>query len=212
MADREEGTRTRIVQVGARLFAQQGYHGTGLTELLDAVGLGKGGFYHHMRSKEQLLLEIMLDPIEGILASSEAIAGDNVSPRQRLLNLGSDLGGAMAKDLDAWTVFLREHNALAPAAKLQVLSRRTLYLDRWRKVLRDGVECGDFRPLDLAFVESLFGIFIYSFVWRDSDATSQSVTESIMDVLLHGVTRAVPPGNGKSTGEASSLATQANRR
>jgi AcrR family transcriptional regulator len=187
MPTKGEDTRARILTSSADLFARHGYHGTGLAELLEAVGLGKGGFYHHISSKEQLLLEIMLDPVDRVLVSSDRILAGDADAVTKLRQLGTDLGQAMAADLAAWTVFLREHNALGQAGKEKVLERRQAYLDRWRRVLEDGVAEGRFRDLDLAFVESVLGLFIYTFVWNRDQSSPEALTESIMGVLMHGV-------------------------
>ncbi|WP_089155473.1 TetR/AcrR family transcriptional regulator [Micromonospora sp. NBS 11-29] len=187
MRTRSEDTRARILTASADLFARQGYHGTGLAELLDAVGLQKGGFYHHIASKEQLLLEIMLDPIDRVLASSDRILGSDADATTKFQRLGTDLGQAMAADLAAWTVFLREYSALGDEGKKQVLQRRQQYLNRWRRVLEDGTATGEFRKLDLAFVESVLGLFIYTFVWARAATPPEELTASIMGVLTHGV-------------------------
>jgi TetR/AcrR family transcriptional repressor of nem operon len=47
-------TRNRIVRVAAELFRKNGFHNTSLTEVLQAAGLTKGGFYFHFRSKDEL--------------------------------------------------------------------------------------------------------------------------------------------------------------
>ena len=44
--------RDTIVDASARVFARQGYHATGIAELCDVNGLGKGAFYHYIGSKE----------------------------------------------------------------------------------------------------------------------------------------------------------------
>jgi hypothetical protein len=61
------------------------------------------------------------------------------------------------------------------------------YLDHWRAVLTEGIKTGDFREVDLALVESLFGVFIFTFIWQAPEATGKHLTAVIMDVLLHGV-------------------------
>jgi AcrR family transcriptional regulator len=187
------GTRDRIVRAAAGLFAARGYHGTGMTELLNAVGVGKGGFYHHISSKEELLLEIMLQPIDRVLATSASILlAHGTDPRQALEALGKDLGEAMANDLDSWTVFLREYSALSPDGKSLVLARRKQYLDRWRGVLQEGASAGVFRQLNLAFVDSILGLFIYTHLWNHHQDAEQ-LTESVMSVLLHGVSPCEAP-------------------
>jgi AcrR family transcriptional regulator len=50
--------KQEIARIAARLFAAQGFHGTGINELAQEVGLGKGALYYHIKSKEDLLFEI----------------------------------------------------------------------------------------------------------------------------------------------------------
>lgn len=186
-APARESTRDQIIRTSAALFADQGYHGTGLTEILLAVGIGKGGFYHHISSKSALLLEIMLEPIDKILASSKVILESDDSPKLQVVRLGQELGEAIEGDLAGWTVFLREYSALDPLNRTLVLDRRQSYLDQWRHVLQLGVRTGDFREVDLAFVESIFGLFVYTFVWDSKQTRHGLLTESVMTVLLNGV-------------------------
>ena len=37
------------------LFAERGYHGTGIRQLADAAGLSSASLYHYMGTKEELL-------------------------------------------------------------------------------------------------------------------------------------------------------------
>jgi AcrR family transcriptional regulator len=57
--ERGEDTRRRILDVAATAFAEKGYTGTSLNELIRATGLTKGGFYFHFRSKEELALAVL---------------------------------------------------------------------------------------------------------------------------------------------------------
>jgi AcrR family transcriptional regulator len=193
-----ESTRARIVRVSADLFARQGYHGTGLTDLLAATGLGKGGFYHHITSKDDLLLEIMLEPINRALHAAAEISAAPLPAEEKLSALGSELGASMSEDLSAWTVFLREYSSLSEEDKARVLALRREYLDHWRAVLTDGMASGAFRTIDLSFVESVFGLFIYTFVWDDKGASRTQLTDAVMNVLLHGVRAAGPPAETAS--------------
>ena len=47
--------REQIIAAAEKLFYQQGYEATSVQDILDQLGLSKGGFYHHFESKLQLL-------------------------------------------------------------------------------------------------------------------------------------------------------------
>lgn len=51
--------REQILQAAARLFAEQGYHGTTVGDVCDAIGVGKGVLYWYFPSKEELFSELI---------------------------------------------------------------------------------------------------------------------------------------------------------
>ena len=63
-ADRAAWTRRRILDTAAAEFAEHGYLGTSLNQLIAATGLAKGGFYFHFPSKEALALACLQDKQE----------------------------------------------------------------------------------------------------------------------------------------------------
>jgi AcrR family transcriptional regulator len=54
ISDRGEQTRKRIVAAATCLFTKNGYGRTSLSQILEATGLTKGGFYFHFKTKEDL--------------------------------------------------------------------------------------------------------------------------------------------------------------
>lgn len=48
-------TRARIVAEADRLFYEQGYEHTSFAAIADAVGISRGNFYHHFKSKDEIL-------------------------------------------------------------------------------------------------------------------------------------------------------------
>src|SRR3546814_8649418 len=66
--------REAIVDTSAQVFARQGYHATGIVELCDANGLGKGAFYHYIGSKEELLAAIHDRVMDEVMLGAERVA------------------------------------------------------------------------------------------------------------------------------------------
>ncbi|MEQ1545154.1 TetR family transcriptional regulator C-terminal domain-containing protein [Methyloglobulus sp.] len=57
--------KENLLSQGVQLLMQQGYHGTGLKEILDAVQIPKGSFYNYFASKESFAAEVVqhyIDP------------------------------------------------------------------------------------------------------------------------------------------------------
>jgi len=62
MAQAARGVKTReeMIQAAIRLFALHGYHATSMNDILEAVSLSKGAFYHHFSSKEALGRDVLI--------------------------------------------------------------------------------------------------------------------------------------------------------
>ncbi len=52
-------TKEALLQEGMRQLAHNGYHGTGIKKVLDAVNVPKGSFYHYFESKEAYVAHII---------------------------------------------------------------------------------------------------------------------------------------------------------
>jgi TetR/AcrR family transcriptional repressor of nem operon len=73
--------REQILDAAMRLMMVRGYHRTGLGDILRESGTGKGNFYHHFHSKEELGYTI-LDRIVGefTAATLDPVFGDDGRP------------------------------------------------------------------------------------------------------------------------------------
>ena len=58
VTDKGSETRQRILEVAAHAFAEHGYAGISLNDVIRRTGLTKGGFYFHFDSKAELALAV----------------------------------------------------------------------------------------------------------------------------------------------------------
>lgn len=72
-------TRDRILTESLALFATQGFEGTDIVEIEEAVGLtpGSGGFYRHFKNKEDVLWAAVDAEIERVKKHYRALAATN---------------------------------------------------------------------------------------------------------------------------------------
>jgi len=79
--NQKEINRENLLNKGVGLLMKQGYHGTGLKEILDAVKIPKGSFYNYFGSKENFAAETIehfilpyITQLQSYLAQSEGNA------------------------------------------------------------------------------------------------------------------------------------------
>ena len=60
----EKTTREKLIEATFEEVYQNGYHGTGLTQILKRAGLNKGSMYHIFKSKKEMLLAVIDEVLE----------------------------------------------------------------------------------------------------------------------------------------------------
>jgi TetR/AcrR family transcriptional repressor of nem operon len=72
-----EENRRKVVEAAGKLFKEHGFDGVGLNELMQAVGLTRGGFYKQFASKDELVREACASTLDAGLERSRKTAADN---------------------------------------------------------------------------------------------------------------------------------------
>ena len=52
-------TRDDILDAAAQVFRKKGFHGASMADIADSVNLQKASLYHHVSSKQDILLELL---------------------------------------------------------------------------------------------------------------------------------------------------------
>jgi AcrR family transcriptional regulator len=185
-----QARRDAIVDTSAQVFAQRGYHATGLTELCDANGLGKGTLYHYIGSKEQLLAAIHDRVMDEVMAGAERVAATGGSPSAQLSMLGDELLDVIHRYPDHVWVFLHEFPALTGERAEQFRVRRREYERRVEGVLRAGIDAGEFRDVDPRLTAlAWLGMHNYTYLWLKPGGrfTARDVAKPFADLFIRGI-------------------------
>jgi AcrR family transcriptional regulator len=76
--------REQVLEAAARLFAEQGYHGTTVGDVCDSLGVGKGVFYWYFESKEALFREILRANLYQLRKSQQEAIENERDPVRRI--------------------------------------------------------------------------------------------------------------------------------
>lgn len=145
-------TGERVRAAALTLFAERGYHGTGIRQLADAAGLSSASLYHYMGTKEELLVALMRDSLTELLAAGEEVVDAHRDPRDRLVALVGLHVRTHASAPERTRVVDDEVRALTADARTEVIALRDRYEALWQQALEDGVASGAFRVGSLAVV------------------------------------------------------------
>jgi len=109
--------RAELIDCAQGLFLTRGYEATTINDVISATRLSKGAFYHHFRSKEDLLeaiAERFARESLGFIAALQADPSlDALQRLNRLLALGRDWKAGHIAELKAmFTTLLRPQNAV----------------------------------------------------------------------------------------------------
>jgi TetR/AcrR family transcriptional regulator, cholesterol catabolism regulator len=178
--------REELTREAARLFAERGFHGTSMDALAQALGVQKGSLYSLTGSKQQLLFETMRGGADAFHAALAAVPEDAPAVERVRLALRGHLR-VVAEQLDMATVFTREWRYLEGDYRDEIVVERRRYEERWRALLREGVESGDLRTdLDVGATALLvLSAANWAYTWlepgRDTDALADRFTAILVD-------------------------------
>ncbi len=182
--------REAIVDTSAQVFARQGYHATGIVELCEVNGLGKGAFYHYIGSKEELLAAIHDRVMDEVMAGADRVSAAGGTARAQLALLGEELLDVIYRYPDHVWVFLHEFPALTGERAEQFRVRRRAYERRVEAVLRAGIDAGEFRAFDPALAAlAWLGMHNYTYLWLKPGGrlSARDIAEPFADIFIRGI-------------------------
>jgi TetR/AcrR family transcriptional regulator, cholesterol catabolism regulator len=189
-SEKWKARRDAIVDTSAQVFAQQGYHATGIVELCQVNGLGKGAFYHYIGSKEELLAAIHDRVMDEVMVGAERVAESDGSPAAQLAMLGDELLDVIHRYPDHVWVFLHEFPALTAERAETFRVRRREYERRVEAVLQAGVDSGEFRDVDPRLTAlAWLGMHNYTYLWLkvDGHLTARDVAKPFAEIFIRGI-------------------------
>ncbi|MFA4929236.1 MAG: TetR/AcrR family transcriptional regulator [Patulibacter sp.] len=192
LRERYDSRQQTVIDRCARVFATRGYDGTTIDDLIAATGLTRGGLYHYIGSKAELLTRILQDLMSPLLSEAAAIVDDeSATADARLRALVRIWMGRVASHQDHIRVFLQERTTLARnAAWGDVRGDRDAFEALLVRVLREGVDRGEFVIADPQLSAlALLGMVNHAAVWFGPGRrlSADEVADGFVDLFLDGV-------------------------
>ena len=163
-----------MLAAAAKLFAANGYHNVTVDDIGAALGVSGPALYHHFRSKEAVLSEILLSFNEGLVETARASQTDD--GRTTLTQYISTLVELALSQPELIEIHKRELVHAPAEIQQQVRAMKAAYVQYWVDALCT-LGATD-RTLDFDAAQAVIGLII-------STPNSRGVDASEMGALLN---------------------------
>jgi len=182
--------KEQILEVAAQIISQKGFHATSMQDIADAVNLQKASLYHHVSSKQEILLAL-LDRALDMLTERLQVVVEKKLPADEKLHLAvNTFLDVLTEHHDLVSVLLLEHRSLDSEYHTRHIVRRDRFEKLWRNLIQEGMDSGIFTRSDPALTaRALLGVLNWTVTWyRPSGPLAlSSISDHLTELFLNGL-------------------------
>ena len=162
-----------------------------MREIAAEAGLAKSSLYNHFSSKQAMLFAIVQQTVERATPVLQAIAEADLPAAERLRRAVAAHIVELIRDLDNVACFVEEGRFLEAGYLRAHLASRDEYERCFRRILEDGIEAGEFRPVDVELTSlALLGMCNWIARWYRPDGRLEAsrIGSDFGELAVHAVT------------------------
>jgi AcrR family transcriptional regulator len=182
--------RDEILEAAAQIFRQKGFHAASMQDIAQAVHLQKASLYHHVNSKQDILLALLDQALDLLIAQMEAVLLQPLAADEKLRQGMKAYLETMLENSDLAAVLLLEHRSLKPQYHARHIPRRDRFEQLWREMIQDGLDQGVFDQDDPALTaRALLGVMNWTITWyrAGGSLTPDDLAQLYADLFLRGL-------------------------
>lgn len=183
-------TREDILEAAAQVFRQKGFHGASMQDIAKAVSLQKASLYHHVSSKQEILLALLDRALELLLERVSAISTQDIPANEKLKQMIRVYLQILTENTDLSSVLLFEHRSLERKQHARHVPNRDRFEALWRTVLEEGVAAKLFKCDDPALTtRAILGILNWTITWYRPEGSLEidEIADYYSNLLLNGL-------------------------
>jgi AcrR family transcriptional regulator len=185
--------REELLSLAATMMAERGVRATTVRDIADAAGILSGSLYHHFRSKEEIVDEVLRGFLDWLFSRYQEIIDTEPDPVERLKGLFMASFEAIEHRHAQVVIYQDEAKRLSSQPRFSYVEARNREQRKmWVGVLKQGIEEGYFRPdinVDLVYR------FIRDTTWvsvrwyqPNKGLTAEQVGAQYLSIVLGGIT------------------------
>ena len=186
--------RDELLKLAATMFAKRGLKSTTVRDIADSAGILSGSLYHHFKSKEQMVEEVLKDFLDWLFERYQEIVAGESTPLDRVKGLFMASFEAIEHRHAQVVIYQDEAKRLSALPQFAFVDDRNREQRKmWVDLLHEGIADGSFRPdLDVDLVYR----FIRDTTWVSvrwyqpgGPLTAEEVGRQYLAIVLGGITQ-----------------------
>ncbi|MFE9686700.1 TetR/AcrR family transcriptional regulator [Streptomyces sp. NPDC006285] len=175
----------------AELFDEHGFHGTSLQEVAEAAGISKAAIYHHFRTKDEILVEILRTLMDRVLdRHRDRHRNDDRPALEMLRGMIGDLMEVVEQHPAHLRVVLEQVRHLPADLQDELAEGRRRFQTEIRDILEIGTATGEFTVEDdpsLVAAAILGACWAYFWHPPQNSFRAQNLADVVTRLVLQGL-------------------------
>ncbi len=179
-----------IVSKAATLFREKGYKAASMRDLAEAVGVEAASLYNHIKSKSELLHELVFSVANKFVIKMDEIESENISSLAKMEKLLRFHITEMIHNYEEVYVSDREWKHLSDPYLSNYQNQRRVYRKRIAAIIEEGIRNQEIKTIDaptvvLIFLHAVSGI--ESWHRSTKKITAEELEQNMVTILIDGL-------------------------
>ena len=179
-----------IVRKAATLFREKGYKAASMRDLAEAVGVEAASLYNHIKSKSELLHELVFNVANRFVLKIDEIESEPISSLKKMEKILRFHIVEMIYNYEEVYVSDREWKHLSDPYLSNYQNQRRVYRKRLAAIIEEGIRNKEIKPIDaptvvLIFLHAVSGI--ESWHRSTKKISAEELEQNMIAILIDGL-------------------------
>ena len=179
-----------IVSKAATLFREKGYKAASMRDLAEVVGVEAASLYNHIKSKSELLHELVFSVANKFVLKVDEIESESISSLQKMEKILRFHISEMIHHYEEVYVSDREWKHLSDPYLSNYQNQRRVYRKRLAAIIEEGIRNKEIKAIDaptvvLIFLHAVSGI--ESWHRSTKKITAEELEQNMVAILIDGL-------------------------
>lgn len=182
--------KSEIINIAAKLFKEKGYSAVTMRDIAQALDIKAASLYNHIKSKQEILVLIILEIAEEFTNRINEIAFSDLNTIQKIekvIELHIDI---TVRNPDALACLNNDWMHLTDEELTYFIKMREDYEETFRNLINSGIQSNEIKNVNPeVIIFSILSTLRTLYVWygKKKRLTESSLKKDMAEVLLKGI-------------------------